>query len=216
MTTKEIDWKALEDSVGQLSSLTSTQGVLNLSLVLYLKFATQVVIGVPDEFEMFGLKISINEILFAFFVSLLINSWIIRNLYFIDKCIKEEIVERELAIKYVSRRHTLFNPFLFENTKWGFGSNLMISIVSFIIHNIVISFISLTIIESLLSEFSFENILLTTLGMIPLILVYLEDKLIHRIDSQIINKKRAIYNSIMRIGFLIVVSVLITFVWNEG
>lgn len=216
MTTKEIDWKALEDSVGQLSSLTSTQGVLNLSLVLYLKFATQVVIGVPDEFEMFGLKISMNEILFAFFVSLLINSWIIRNLYFIDKCIKEEFVERELAIKYISKRHTLFNPFLFEKTNWGFGSNLIISVVSFIIHNIVISFISLTIIKLLFEEFSFENILLAILGMTPLFLVYIENKLIQRIDSQIINKKKAIFNSILRIAFLILTSILITFVWNEG
>jgi hypothetical protein len=132
-TPEEIRLDAFNDALTQISSLTSALAVVNFSLIIYLYYISFVVVGVPDDYSVFGIKFTPNELIFAMLASAFMNYWIYRNIYFIYRCLQNSLLPIDVIKESIMRRHLLFNPFLYEESNTGhaflFINNLTCTVI---------------------------------------------------------------------------------------
>lgn len=126
----------LEKLPSATSKLFAAQAVLHFSLVEYVGYARHVVVGVPDEYEVFGIKLTMNEIAYVGVVAVLLGLWISRNLFVLTRVLERLELTAEMRDATLGSSAVVFNPLARIGSgrlgMIGTGVNLMVLSVVFL------------------------------------------------------------------------------------
>ena len=145
----EIHWENYKESLSKLGSLCSTLLVLGTTLSIYLRETLPIVIGVPDDIEIFGVPLNRSEAALAVLAIPLLQLAALRNLMGLARMYGSPGCPQEACKALLLGRHHVFNPFSKPPGRFG-GPFSLLGLAAFLISTSVfpIVFVGAAISES--------------------------------------------------------------------
>ena len=127
----EINWSNFEEALGRLGPLCGFLIVLGTTISIYLRETIGLVIGVPDDVEVFGVPLNRQEAFLAVVVIYLVQWVVLKKLFFLHQSIGKPGCEVEQCRALLLGRQNVFNPFSRFDSRLGAAFS-GISLVAFV------------------------------------------------------------------------------------
>lgn len=199
----EINWDNYKESLNRLGALCSFLIVFGTTISIYLRETVGLVIGVPDDIEVFGVPLNRQEAFLAVIVIYLVQWAVLKKLFFIEQTVGKPGCEIEKCKAFVLGRQNVFNPFARLDNRLGVLSSL-ISLFAFV--NGVFLFPLIFTAKALTSGMVYTLIL--CIFYLPLFLGVIHK--IYAIDKILVGQRYAAFRFLLAI--LSVIGVVLT-IW---
>lgn len=133
---EEVYWENYKESLSKLGSLCSTLLVLGTTLSIYLRETLPIVIGLPDDIEVFGVPLNRSEAALAVLAIPLLQLAALRNLMGLARLYGSTGCPQEACKALLLGRHHVFSPFSRPPGRLG-GLFSLLGLAAFLISTFV-------------------------------------------------------------------------------